>query len=559
MRYIIDFNQDTTVEDRYLYMETHGCSEIKVFSSLGKIYLVESDTKPPKTEIVDWVVNDVATPVSLLADTMDFDISDEDQWWKVVSAGSAIDFENNTVSLVKKEAYFDVYVVDSGIKQDHTEFANTNIHNLYSITGEFDDQRGHGTAIASLISGATTSLSQANLVNVKIIDDSSDITLADLVEALHEIQTHNASRPLVPAIINLSWTIPHNEYINFIIERLVLSGITVFASAGNSGYPITDVTPACIPSVFTVGAYNKDLKPADFSNYTSDLSVTNNITNTGELDAWAPGVDIKVASISGGYGSVSGTSFASAIAAGSFCYNMQDTEHLVIENLQRQFNLGIMDNVSGLQTRGGPYVYSYREFMLDLPEDYSSETNWIITYVPTQNQDWWEQIKGRLDMVHDITINEGTIIAKNVYGSQDVLAASVEAGPDWQPEITLEDGLILALPPALAEGEVYQKFEIDTRYVSHDGTITHIKFNVTVITTNQELLDTITPDHNDYDLIHISPQAPCEGRVVTFPQGCGAHSDGCLFGTCIVDIPVKGGYLCKCGGSSGGNSGGGFD
>ena len=557
MRYIIDFNQDTTVEDKDSYMETHGCSEIKVFSSLGKIYLVESDSKPPKTHIVDWVINDVSTPVSLLGDSMDIDINDEDQWWKVVSAGSAIDFENSTVSLIKKDAYFDVYVVDSGIKHDHPEFVNTNIHNLYSITGEFDDQRGHGTAIASLISGTTTSLSQANLVNVKIIDATADITLADLVESLHEIQMHSDSRPLIPAIINLSWTIPHNEYINFIIERLILSGITVFASAGNSGHPIADVTPACIPSVFTVGAYDKDLKPADFSSYSSDLSITNNITNTGELDTWAPGVDIKVASIAGGYSVVSGTSFSSAIAAGSYCYNMQDTEQVVIENLQKQFNIGTMGNITGLQTRDGLYVYSYREFMLDLSEQYNSETNWIITYVPTQNQDWWAQIKGRQDLVHDIRINEGTLIAKFIYGDQDVLTTSVVSGPDWQPEISLAAGMILAVPPALPEGEVYRQFQIDTQYVSHDNTITNITVSVLMVTTQQELLNTITPDHDDYDLIHISPQAPCEGRVVTFPQGCSAHSDGCLFGSCIVDIPVKGGYLCKCGGNTSG--GGGFN
>jgi hypothetical protein len=75
--------------------------------------------------------------------------------------------------------------------------------------------------------------------------------------------------------------------------------------------------------VVTVGAYNQSFTPASFSNYSGELSTTPNDTNHGlsELSGWAPGVDIRVASINGGTITASGTSLSAAIVTACIAYN----------------------------------------------------------------------------------------------------------------------------------------------------------------------------------------------------------------------------------------------
>jgi hypothetical protein len=76
--------------------------------------------------------------------------------------------------------------------------------------------------------------------------------------------------------------------------------------------------------VLTLGAYDQELKPCDFSNYTgeSTISVTGGVVNHGALDGWAPGNRIWAATKNSEYGFASGTSIAAGIASGSIVYNM---------------------------------------------------------------------------------------------------------------------------------------------------------------------------------------------------------------------------------------------
>ena len=198
-------------------------------------------------------------------------------------------------------------MLDSGIDLTHSEFTGKDISLVYSLTGDFNDTNGHGTGLASLMVGNTCGVTSTSIKVVKIFDDNQPTKQSDFLHALDAILTDMNSNINKFSIINCSWAINKNIYIEDKIKHLINAGALVVASAGNSGKPIEEVTPASMPDVLTIGAYNSDFVPCDFSDYSnpSVVSLTQGQVNTGTLDAWAPGEQIWIAnptSKGGGYG-----------------------------------------------------------------------------------------------------------------------------------------------------------------------------------------------------------------------------------------------------------------
>jgi hypothetical protein len=87
-------------------------------------------------------------------------------------------------------------------------------------------------------------------------------------------------------------------------------------AAGNNGVNVTAVTPASMNDVIAVGAYDVDLKPADYGIWpASIIDNTRQKTNNGIYEVFAPGTTLVVADLAGEYGLGAGTSLASAIHA----------------------------------------------------------------------------------------------------------------------------------------------------------------------------------------------------------------------------------------------------
>jgi hypothetical protein len=127
-------------------------------------------------------------------------------------------------------------------------------------------------------------------------------------------------------VLNCSWNIVKNEYIENKFRYLINCGVNVVVAAGNSGLPIENVTPASMPEALTIGSYGPNFEPSNFSNYTnpSIISNTPNFVNNGQLDGWAPGEQIWVAGLNEQYGYCSGTSISAAIHSGVLAYNLTD-------------------------------------------------------------------------------------------------------------------------------------------------------------------------------------------------------------------------------------------
>lgn len=381
MNFLIDFEQTATQQEIDAYLNENQCILIKNYSTFDKSYLVSSNTVPPTTSIVTTIINDTDSAISLLSTidlfessvTTTIDIGDEKNWWKAASIYE-IDFSQPLHTHKIYGENTTVYIVDSGIDVSHSEFANKNIQLFWSSTGEFTDNNGHGTALASLIVGNTCGLTNTTIKVVKVLDNSGPTLLSHLVEAFDKIMLDFNSQKF--AIVNLSWSIPKNDYLNSKIQQMLSLGIAVVTSAGNNGSPIIDVTPAGIDGVITIGSYDQNFYPCNFSNYTSsDLSLTNNMVNVGSLDGWAPGERLYVALPGNNYGFVAGTSFSAAIHSGALAYDV-DLHHCI-----RNGDLP----VAVAETRTSIYDSGClaRKNILSLTGNYSASVNKITTYAGT--------------------------------------------------------------------------------------------------------------------------------------------------------------------------------
>jgi len=337
LNYLIDFKDQITESEIVSYLETNGCIILKNFQNLKNVYHVSSSSVPPLTDIVEIVTLDDDTSCKLLEavpvkqtqydNDITINISDTQNWWKVYSLMS-LDLSTESVTVARYGKDTSIYVVDSGISIAHPEFNGKDVELLYSFTNDFTDTNGHGTALASLMVGNTCGLTDSTVKVVKIFDKNVPTRQSDILSAFDAIITDYAASDNTFAVVNLSWSIQKNAYIEQKIQNLINIGVMVVTAAGNSGHPIEDVTPASMPDVMTIGAYSSDFIPCNFSNYTglSDTSLTQNIVNHGALDAWAPGENIYCATINEAqYGYTNGTSCAAAIYSAQLVYNMSQS------------------------------------------------------------------------------------------------------------------------------------------------------------------------------------------------------------------------------------------
>jgi hypothetical protein len=341
MNYLIDFKSSAADSEIDAYFLQYNCQRLKTYSNYEKVFLVSCDSTPTVTDIVEYVVNDGETTITPLGEiipiyqyfgipdpsnpTIVVSTSDEKDWWKNYTLYKP-EFDAPTIDVNRKGSSTNVYIMDSGIEIDHPDLLSADKELLFSVTGDFVDNSGHGTAIASIISGLTCGLSSACIKVVKIFNPGYQTRQSELVAALDAILTHYQACENKAGVINCSWTISKNLYIEQKMRELIRQGMYIICSAGNNGHAIGNVTPASMEESITIGSYSKDLVPSDFSNYSnpSVIANTDGSVNTGQLDGWGPGEQIWVATLGGGYGYASGTSMAAAVTSCAFAYNVSN-------------------------------------------------------------------------------------------------------------------------------------------------------------------------------------------------------------------------------------------
>ena len=534
MKYLIDFHHGVTEEQIDQYLSEHGYTFLKEWDNFERIVLVESDVEPVKTDLVEYIVRDDHLEIRpQMAQTVSIDenhstlnvpglpnlvisTSDEKDWWKNYVLPEP-DFDNPTVTISRKGQNVSVYVMDSGINADHSEFQGVNVTNIYTITeNDFTDCAGHGTAVASVISGNSCGLTAAHIKNVKIFRSDRGTYQSEFISALDAIL--NDFNPNSFAVVNCSWSIPRNEYIESKFREMVLDGIFVIAASGNGGKPIDDVTPAAMDEAVTVGSYNSDLAPSDFSDYTggSHISYTEDGVNHGELDGWAPGERIYSANYSNnGFDFAAGTSMACAVTSAVAAYNLTDYLDQNGERLKGYENYPITFH---------RFFIWQRPNLLDLSDPkYQYSKNYIATLM---NEAKYET-QGLADQVVTKCFaglgaqNLSAVV--NIYNTKE--AVVLEDLPEWL--WINKDGFLWANPPAGSNndpvtGENYTTYSFDISITDkEDNTTTK---NVKIYIIPQDInLDDLPDDHE----IKVTLLTNCSWRTTPSCPGVGPPTAGC--------------------------------
>ncbi len=212
----------------------------------------------------------------------------------------------------------DVYVIDSGV--DHPD---VNVVESVSFLDEGAEAgpTTHGNHVAGII-GATDD--EGGMVGVApgvrihsldVFDASGTTSMSQVMRAVDHVTAAKRADPAAPVVVNLSLgastgTTELNA-LDRAIQASIRAGVIYVVSAGNDGVDAATVSPARVPEVITVGAYDSRWQFAsEFSNY-------------GPLvDLLAPGVRVVSAADGGQYARLDGTSMAAPHVTGAAALNV---------------------------------------------------------------------------------------------------------------------------------------------------------------------------------------------------------------------------------------------
>ncbi|MGC5584350.1 S8 family peptidase [Ornithinimicrobium sp. W1679] len=199
----------------------------------------------------------------------------------------------------------DAYIVDTGIRSTHGEFAGRVLAGANFARGKntTEDCNGHGTHVAGTVGGSTYGVAkEVNLVPVRVLDCRGSGSWSGVVAGMDWVVADANG----PSVANLSLGGGANASVDEAVARMVDAGVTTVVAAGNEDQDACATSPARAPGALTVGATDRDDRRASFSNHGSCL------------DLFAPGVGITAAWHKGdaSTNTISGTSMASPHVAG---------------------------------------------------------------------------------------------------------------------------------------------------------------------------------------------------------------------------------------------------
>ena len=202
-----------------------------------------------------------------------------------------------------------VAVIDTGVCMSHEDLQDRVLDNGYDFVDDDDvpeDVFGHGCSVAGIIAanidngiGIAGFAPNAAILPVRVLGPSGSGSMADVAAGIVYAADEGAD------IINLSLgSMVGSQVTKDAVDYAVNNGVTVIASAGNSGGSAPGF-PARYENVAAVGAIDPNGARSSFSNKGGDI--------------WAPGRDVHTTYLENGYKALNGTSFSapyvSAMAA----------------------------------------------------------------------------------------------------------------------------------------------------------------------------------------------------------------------------------------------------
>ena len=198
-----------------------------------------------------------------------------------------------------------VAVIDTGVCMSHEDLEGRVLDNGYDFVDDDEDPEdvfGHGCSVAGIIAaninnaiGIAGFAPNASILPVRVLGPGGSGSMADVAAGIVYAADNGAD------IINLSLgSMVGSQVTKDAVDHAVGKGVTVIASAGNSGGNLPGY-PARYENVVAVGAVDPDGARSSFSNKGGDI--------------WAPGRDVHTIHLDNGYKALNGTSFSAPYVA----------------------------------------------------------------------------------------------------------------------------------------------------------------------------------------------------------------------------------------------------
>lgn len=198
-----------------------------------------------------------------------------------------------------------VAVIDTGVCMSHEDLVDRVLDNGYDFVDNDDDPEdvfGHGCSVAGIIAanidngiGIAGFAPNSSILPVRVLGPSGSGSMADVAAGIVYAADEGAD------IINLSLgSMVGSQVTKDAVDHALAKGVTVIASAGNSGGELPGF-PARYENVVAVGAIDPNGGRSSFSNKGGDI--------------WAPGRDVHTIYLDNGYKALNGTSFSAPYVA----------------------------------------------------------------------------------------------------------------------------------------------------------------------------------------------------------------------------------------------------
>lgn len=203
-----------------------------------------------------------------------------------------------------------VYIVDTGVRGTHNEFAGRIAPGFDAVdnrddNGNPEDCQGHGTHVAGTVAGSTYGLAKNATVHaVRVLDCNGSGTNAGVIAGIDWVAANAVAGR---SVANMSLGGGRSTSLNQSVANAVNTGVTFVVAAGNESTDACTKSPASEASAITVGSTTSSDGRSSFSNFGTCV------------DIFAPGSSITSAWIGGDNdtNTISGTSMASPHVAGA--------------------------------------------------------------------------------------------------------------------------------------------------------------------------------------------------------------------------------------------------
>jgi subtilisin family serine protease len=162
------------------------------------------------------------------------------------------------------------YIIDTGIRFDHSEFGGRATSGYDAVDGgAADDCNGHGTHVAGTVGGSTYGIAKGvNLVAVRVLDCGGSGSWSGVIAGMDWVAANHRS----PAVANMSLGGGASTAVDDALRRMIASGVATGVAAGNGNkggrqQDACNSSPARVAEAMTIGATTGTDTKTSWSNY----------------------------------------------------------------------------------------------------------------------------------------------------------------------------------------------------------------------------------------------------------------------------------------------------